>query len=54
MGEEENSLYILEYIFFSFLSFFSFISLDLNQRSIRMLKLEVIFKFLYNLLPEFK
>ena len=50
MREEENSLYIFRIDFF-FLFFFIF--LDLNQRSVRMLKLEAMFQFLYKLLPEF-
>ena len=47
MREEENSQYIFR------IYFFSFISLDLNQRYVRMLKLEAMFQFLYKLLPEF-
>ena len=42
MGEEENSQYIFKIDF----SLLFFIFLDLNQRSIRMLKLEAIFQFI--------
>ena len=49
MGEEENSLYILK----NRLSFLSFLFLDLNHQSVRMLKLEAIFQFLCKLLPKF-